>query len=259
VIVTAVSLHHINQTRKTQQVWLNNVTEEATVRQQLTVLFPSISPNNHFFSVRFPIAPQFTRSVVQLWYDTPLERPGGSLDHLFAWGRADRNFVVLDSAGGLVYNLMPELQEYDETIFLWAQQSRRAWIDADGKETAVTDPDTSLPIVEAQNGRQLAIKMTPQNGSWLSHSLIATIPPNGELQTAILPRPGLRYRLRLRTLEGKESILLDASAGAMENWQPVVISLAEYAGTAVTLRFEIWGEDVSGYWANPRLVVDEIK
>jgi hypothetical protein len=262
-MVTAVSLHHISQTRNTQQQWLANVTEEAEVRQQLAELFPSISPDNHFFSVRFPIAPQFTRSVVQLWYDTPLERPGGSLDHLFAAGRANRDFVVLDYADGQVVNLMPELQQHDETIFLWAQQSRRAWLEEDGKETAVPNSDTSLPIVEAQNGRQLAIKMTPQNGRWLSHSVITTIPPNSELHTAILPRPGLRYRLRLRTLEGEEIVLLDMNEGQVESWQPVVISLEAYAGTGVTLRFEIWGEnvteDVSGYWANPRLVVDEIE
>jgi len=197
---------------------------------------------------------------VQLWYDTPLERPGGSLDHLLAAGRANRNFVVLDYADGQVNNLMPELQEHDETIFLWAQQSRRNWIEADGEETAVPDPDNSLPIVEAQNGSQLAIKMTPQNGRWLSHSVIATIPLNGELHTAILPRSGLRYRLRLRTLEGEEVVLLDTNEGPVENWQPVTFPMEAYAGTAVTLRFEIWGndvsEDVSGYWANPRLVVD---
>ncbi|MAT97099.1 MAG: hypothetical protein CL608_08155 [Anaerolineaceae bacterium] len=261
VMVTAVSLHHINQTQNTQQVWLNNVTEEARVRQQLAELFPNISPDNHFFAVRFPIAPQFTRSAVQLWYDTPLERPGGSLDHLFAWGRANPDFVVLDYADGQVYNLMPELQEHDETIFLWAQQSRRFWIEANGEETAVPDPDTSLPIVETQNGSQLAIKMTPQNGRWLSHRVLPTIPPNSELHTAILPRSGLRYRLRLHTLEGEEVTLLETGEGEVEKWQPVVITLEEYAGTAVTLRFEIWGEgaaeDVSGYWANPRLVVDE--
>jgi hypothetical protein len=109
----------------------------------------------------------------------------------------------------------------------------------------------------------LAIKITPENGRWLSHSVIATIPPNGELHTAILPRPGLRYRLRLRTLEGEETILLDTGEGELENWQPITIPLDAHAGTAVTLRFEIWGEniaeDVSGYWANPRLVVDEIE
>jgi hypothetical protein len=145
VVVTAVALYHVSETRKIQQDWLNNVTEEATARQQLADLFPTISPDNHFFAVRFPIAPQFTRSVVQLWYDTPLERPGGSLDHLRAVDEADRTFVVLDYADGQVYNLMPELQQHDQTIFLWAKPFSQFWLEADGQETAVPQPETTLP------------------------------------------------------------------------------------------------------------------
>lgn len=114
--VTAVALYHLGQTQKVQQDWLNNVTEEAVVRQQLADLFPTISPDNHFFAVRFPIAPPFTRSVIQLWYDTPLKCPGWWSDHLRAEGQADPTFVVLDYADGQVYNLMPELQEHDQTI-----------------------------------------------------------------------------------------------------------------------------------------------
>lgn len=260
VIVTAVALYHLNQTRITQQLWLNNVTEEAIARQQLAELFPTISPDNHFFAVRFPIAPPFTRSVVQLWYDTPLKRPGGGLEHLRAAGQADRSFVVLDYADGRLYNLMPELQAHDETIFLWAKPLVQEWIDADGVETAVPQPETTLPIVAAQNGSQLAIKMTPENGRWLAYGTTVVVPENSMLQTAVLPQPGLHYRLRLIPAVGQEVTLFDSATGAPQNWQPVEVSLEAYTETAVTLRFEIWGndvsEDVSGYWANPRLVVD---
>ncbi len=260
VIVTAVSLHHLSQVRNTQQQWLNNVTEQAIARQQLAELFPTIRPENHFFAVRFPIAPSFTRSVVQLWYDTPLARPGGGLDHLREVSRVTRNFVVLDYAEGQVYNLMPELQQHDETIFLWNQPSRQVWLAEDGSETAVSQPDNTLPIVTAQNGSQLALKMTPENGRWLSHAVVVPISANNQLQTAVLPQPGLHYRIRLLTTSGDEVALFDSADGEAQNWQPVTIPLDAYAGTAVTLRFEVWGEnvaeDMSGYWANPRLVVN---
>ena len=259
-VITAVSLHHLNQTRITQRQWLDNVTEEAAAREQLAELFPTISPNNHFFSVRFPVAPQFTRSVVQLWYDTPLERPGGSLDHLRAVDRATRDFIVLDYADGQVYNLMPKLQQHDETIFLWAQPSRQVWLEEDGSETAVDNPDNTLPIVQAPNGNKLALKMTPENGRWLSHSIITTIPANSELHTAILTQASLRYRLRLITTNGEEAILLDSSGGEGQNWRLIAIPLEAHAGTAVTLRFEVLGEDVaegvSGFWGNPCLVIN---
>ena len=261
VIVTAVSLHHLNQVRNSQQQWLNNVTQQAIARQQLAELFPTISPDNHFFSVRFPIAPKFTRNVVQLWYDTPLARPGGSLDHLREVSRASRDFVVLDYADGQIYNLMPELQEHDVTIFLWNQPSRQVWLNGDGSETAVAQPDNTLPIVTAQNGSQLALKMTPENGRWLSHAIVLPISTNNQLQTAVLPQPGLRYRIRLQTSGSEAATLYDSTGGTAQHWQPVTLPLDAYAGTAVTLTFEIWGgnraENSSGSWANPRLVIDE--
>ena len=259
VIVTAVALYHASHTRKIQQDWLNNVTEEAVARQQLKAMFPTISPDDHFFAVRFPIAPQFTRSVVQLWYDTPLERPGGGLDHLRAVNEADRTFVVLDYANGQVYNLMPELQQHDQTIFLWAKPLVQFWLEADGQETAVPQPETTLPVVEAQNGRQLAVKMTPENGRWLVYSTTVVVPENSMLQTAVLPQPGLRYRLRLIPVSGDEVTLFDSATGELQNWQPVEIPLDSYGETPVTLRFEVQGdglaEEISGYWANPRLAV----
>ena len=260
VLVTAVSLYHIGNTRNTQKEWLDNVTEEAIAQQQLKALFPAISPDDHFFSVRFPIAPQFTRDVVQLWYDTPLERPGGGLDQLRATGQADRSFVVLDYADGQLYNLMPELQAHDETIFLWAKPLVQEWISEDGAETAVPQPQTTIPIVDAQNGSQLAIKMTPENGRWLSYSTTLTLPENSALQTAVLPQPGLRYRLRLIPAVGSEVILFDSDSGEAKNWQPLEIPLEVYGETAVTIRFEVLAEnaaeDMVGYWGNPRLAVD---
>lgn len=259
VIVTAVSLYHISQNQATQQRWLDNVTEEALARQQLTELFPGISPQNHFFAVRFPIAPEFIRSVVQLWYQTPLEHPGGSLEVLQELGQADRTFVVLDYAEGQVYNLMPELQQHDETIFLWAKPFSQFWLEADGQETAVPQPKLTIPIVAAQNGSQLAIKMTPPNGRWLSYSTTFTVPENSELQTAVLHRPGIHYRLRLILLNGKTVTLFASNTGTAQTWDSVKISLEAYEAMPVTLRFEVLGnnaaKNASAYWGNPRLTL----
>jgi hypothetical protein len=82
-----------------------------------------------------------------------------------------------------------------------------------------------------------------------------------ELQTAVLPQPGLRYRLRLRTFNGDEVTLFDTASEESEKWQAVTIPLDSYAGTAVTIFFQVWTEktvenETSGYWANPRLIVN---
>ena len=260
VLATAVSLHHLHQIDLTQIQWLNNAIEEENAREQLAELFPTISPDNHFFSVRFPIAPQFTRAVVQLWYDTSLERPGGALPQLRAADPITRDFVVLDYNNGQVYNLMPELQLHDETIFLWKERAQQVWLDETGTEISVPEPDATLPIVAAENGSQLAIKLTPANGRWLSHKIRLEIPPNSVLETAVLPQPGVSYRLRLQTADGEQQIVFEQSGDAAQEWQPISVPLAEYAGSTLTLRFEVLGEnlaeDSGAYWANPRLGID---
>ena len=254
VVAIAVTLHHINQTTIAQENWLLEVAEEAVAREKLAELFPTISPESHFFAYRFPIAPQFTRSVVQLWYDTPLEPPGGSLDHLRQEEVATRDFVVLDYHDGQMTNLMPELQQHDETIFLWARPSHQEWIAEDGTETAVPNPDNTLPVVKAPNGTHLSLQMTPENGRWLSHTVVMTVPTDSELHTAVLNQSNLRYRLRLITAGGEEVILFDEVGNGTNRWQPIIAPLMAYGETAVMLRFEVWGDGVPVYWANPRLV-----
>ncbi|WP_420643828.1 hypothetical protein [Candidatus Leptofilum sp.] len=257
--VTAVSVHHFSQIRQTQQEWLENVAEEAAARTQLAELFPTITPDSHFFAVRFPISPNFTRTVVQLWYDTSLERPGGSLSHLGSVGRADPTFVVLDYQDGELYNLMPSLQQYEETIFLWTEAGELTWLDEDGEETAVSEaPTSNLSVYHNPASSQLALSMKPQNDLWLSHRIELSLPVNSELQTAILTTLGTHYRVRLVTSSGEEQILYESSGEGGTVWQPVEIPLGLYSDTAVSLYFEVRGEnladDATAYWANPRLV-----
>ena len=263
LLVTAVSWHHLQKIQASQQLWLNNVAEEAEAREQLSAKIPSITPDDHFFAVRFPIAPTFTRTVIQLWYDTPLESPGGDLAQLRRAGRADPSFVVLDYRDGVVYNLMPSLQQYEETIFLWADEGELVWLDENGNETAVTDQNRrNLAVYRATNGSQLALNLHAENGRWLAHKVDLTLPVNSELQTAVLPTFGLQYRLRLVTNSGEARILYESGETVGTVWQPVAIPLGLFADTAVTLYFEVRGEnltdDSAAYWANPRLVRGEL-
>jgi hypothetical protein len=260
VAVTAVSFHHFNQIRQTQQRWLADVTEEAETRKQLAELFPTISPDNHFFAVRFPIAPMFTRTVVQLWYDTPLERPGGGLDQLRTASPVTRDFVVLDYDDGQLVNLMPELQQHDETIFLWAQRVQQVWLDASGRETILPDPEATLPILASPSGSQLVLKLTPTNGRWLSHKISLELPESSVLETAVLPQPGLHYRVRLQTNSGGAQILYETTGDESPDWQRISVPLHASSGSTVTLRLEVFGENLgensAAYWANPRVGID---
>ncbi len=233
--------HHINQTRQIQGDWLENVLEEATARQQLLEIIPTLTTENHIFAVRFPIAPRFMRSVAQVWYDLPLERPGGSLEHLRAAKEADPTYYVLDYADGRVYNLMPDLQDHDRTIFLWAR--------------AATPAPT---VVSAPNGRQLALKVTPPPGQWQSLEYTWQIPQNSALKTAVLLQPGLTYRVRIQSdLEPPQTVAEVTALSDKAAWKETTIPLESYWGQTITISLEAKSnDDTPAFWGNPRLVVD---
>jgi hypothetical protein len=237
VLLTAVTIHNIAEIRPSQRAWLANVTEEKEAREQLVELIPELTPDTHIFSFRFPISPDFTRSVMQVWYDVWLERPGGSLKHLAAHGRADPTFIVLDYENGQVYNLMPELADFAETIFLWVDQ-----VD-------------EMTVVNGENGRRLAVPIIPTPDEWTGHNYTVNVTGGLELRTAVLAQPDMVYRLRLddATLFEQPSL----PAGSPATWVDVAIPLAEYEGE----RVEMWLEATAvneteqlAYWANPRLV-----
>jgi len=232
---------HIFQTRQIQADWLENVLEEETARQQLREIIPALTTEDHIFAVRFPIAPRFTRSVAQVWYDLPLERPGGSLEHLRAAKEADPTYYVLDYADGRVYNLMPDLQEHDRTIFLWARST------------------TPAPaVVSAPNGRQLALKATPPPGQWQSLEYTLQIPQNSGLKTAVLLQPGLTYRIRIQEAFAPPQTVAEVTAVSDQAaWEEILVPLEPYWGKSITISLEATSaEDTPAYWGNPRLVVD---
>ncbi len=245
LIIAAVILlimgSHIYQVRLVQADWLANVLEEESARQQLREIIPTLTPDNHIFAVRFPIAPRFMRSVAQVWYDLPLERPGGSLEHLRAAKEADPSYYVLDYTDGRVYNLMPDLQEYDRTIFLWA--------------VAETPAPT---VVSAPNGRQLALKVTPSPGQWQSLEYTRQIPRNSALKTAVLLQPGLTYRVRIQGDFAPPQTVTEVTAVSDQAaWEEILVPLEPYWGKTITISLEATSaDDTPAYWGNPRLVVD---
>lgn len=237
VLLTAVTIHNISEIRVSQRAWLANVTEEEEAKEQLYTLIPALTANNHIFSFRFPISPDFTRSVMQVWYDVWLERPGGSLKHLAAHGRADSTFIVLDYDNGQVYNLLPELADFDETIFLWVDQVDK------------------MTVLNGENGRRLAIPITPVPGEWAGQNYTVNVTEGLELRTAVLAQPDIAYRLRLDGETLFEQPALPADSPAV--WVDVLIPLSEYEGERVEAWLEataVAGTDQLAYWANPRLV-----
>lgn len=250
LLLTAVVFHHARQVRQAQQDWLANVTEEEAAKAQLFDLFPSLTAENHIFAYRFPIAPDFMRSVAQIWYGLRLERPGGGLAHLAAHGRANPDFIVLDYEDGQVVELMPEVREGEETTFLWA----------------LGEGSQEMTVVSAGDERRLALPSTPSPGQWTGQSMRVTVPEGAHLRTAVLAQPGVVYRLRLgQTVD--EAVIAFAqpalAAGSRPAWVSVDLPLANQAGMEIGIWLEAAAEaaaeegvggEATAYWANPRLV-----
>jgi hypothetical protein len=136
---------------------------------------------------------------------------------------------------------MPDLQEYDRTIFLWAVA------------------ETPAPaVVSAPNGRQLALKVTPSPGQWQSLEYTRQIPRNSALKTAVLLQPGLTYRVRIQSDFAPLQTVTEVTAVSDQAaWEEILVPLEPYWGKTITISLEATSvDDTPAYWGNPRLVVD---
>lgn len=237
LLLTAVSWHHWREIQPIQQSWLANVNEEEVAKVQLQALYPSLSPDNHLFSYRFPILPDFTRSVMQVWYDVWLARPGGSLYHLALHGQATPDFIVLDYADGQVYNLMPELADAPATFFLWVDQ----W--------------EQMTVVQ----KQLALPLPTEAHEWTGQTYRVQVPADTVLQTAVYTEAGVGYQILLAE-EGQTPTavfewLPTEAEGAAAEWHNIRLPLQAYADKTVTIRLQATAvaEAQTAYFANPRL------
>ena len=260
LIVTVSILLHANGAYSTQQKWLASTREEKNTELQLKSMMPTIDGDQHFFSFRFPVAPDFTNAVIQVWYNTTLAPPGGSLGHLQAQGQATADFVVLDYSDGKVYNLMPELQAHVETIFLWATAYTDLIIkDDDTPQILSTDQSIQWRIVDDGIKRQFAIPMplADERDAWVSRQFVSDIPENSALQTAVFPQPNAAYRIRIIRSNGQTETLFQLNPTDETSWQETTIPLNDYWNTSVIITLEVQGDkDTAVYWANPRFVID---
>ncbi len=248
----------INQVRLVQKQWAADAAEEESARVQLTALLPEIDETMHIFAYRFPITPEFLRSVLQVWYgrQEPYRQPFGPLQRLQLHGQATPRFYMLDwDENGRLYNLMPELQQRQRTYFVW---SKPAQIEILTGETAVAETGAQqLSVAGPANDRRLSVRLDPpENGDWRSLMYVVQVPEESVLETAVR-RTGpdsapLRLRARLTAANTTTTLLEVKINPGDESWHEMRIDMGEYAGMNVELRLEVAGAG-NGYWANPRL------
>ncbi|MBK8984866.1 MAG: hypothetical protein IPM39_02105 [Chloroflexi bacterium] len=267
VVMGVILLAHISAIRKTQQAWLGRAERDAAAEQQLKAILPAVGPQTHVFANRFPITPQFFRAVTEVWYDLSarLPQPVGSFAQLQLHGRATRDFYVFDYEAGRVFNLMPELQLSDETIFLWSNTPRLDVVDEAGQvvDLATAAAETSFAIVEAGGERRFTVKVAPvaETAGWLSVMyVVPQVPAGSDLRLAFRSdAPGATpFRVRLIRANAEVVTLAEGLFSPEQGWAEVMASLAGYGGESVVVRLETAvSSPHTAYWANPRLAIDD--
>ena len=266
VVVTAVLLYHTVQIRQTAGRWLERAQRDQLAEQQMKAILPALTPETHVFANRFPITPQFFRAVTEVWYGQSrrLPPPVGSFTQLQEAGRATRDYYLFDYDDGRVYNLMPELQRSDETVFLWNSDPRLDVVDDDGKvlEPATEKAAASFAIITTNGAPRFAVQTAPtaEPGGWLS--LLYVVPQvlaGSDLRLAFHTDADGETPFRVRLVRPDEPpiTLAEGVFTPEQGWAEVVAPLTEFGGESVEIGLETAvSPPHTAYWANPRMTVD---
>jgi hypothetical protein len=279
LLVALLLLLHTVTTFRMQAIWLAMANRDREARQQMLVLMPAVTADTHVFAYRFASHPSYLPATVKVWYEQPLAEPGGSLEQLKRAGQATRSYYLFDYEDGRLTNLMPELQQYDQTIFLWALAPQVFLVADDGqKQASVSGNWQEMIVAGPPADRRLALS-TPlpdeRGREWLSLAYTLTLPPGSRLQLAarqpVAASAGgtlLAYRVRLQDSTGAGETLWrqEWPVGTFDGrqaWTDLLLPLEPYWNKPITLYLEIWadGELVGdhGYWGNPSLVLGRIR
>ena len=241
-------LHFSQQLTEAQLVWETKVNREKEAEAQLKSQLTSLSPNAHPFAYRFPITPAFLRSVLHVWYDTPLPPPpSGPFSALEAGDEVPVNSLFIDYANDTVILLPTPDPQPGEA--LWRQPP-------------LADPNASAPrlsVAGPTNDRRLTLPVSPPATSttWgvLTYRLLLEDAVT-TLYVSTWMEPGLHYRVRITPLGGETAVLWEAVAtGETAVWQPLQLPLPGAPGMVVDLSLEAQftgeTEPPLAHWATP--------
>jgi len=246
--------------RSEQDAMLEHANQVEKSRLQLEEILPDPNRNNRLFAKRFILTPPYLPPVASVWFDTP-DLAGGSLVALKNQHDVNNQDYVLDYEDGVLYNLLPELQQSRHTYLLWRQPPLSAMLLYESDSRPLNNEELQMDELVKRTGRnRFGIVVQPGETGWASLLYEVTIPEDSQLAFGLFPSPKQSYRVRAVDSEGESQILysLKATAEATE-WLDVYLPLSEYQGEAVDLYFEYQAHPnakAQGFWANPRLVME---
>ena len=257
LILTAVFLYHLQITHNTQASWLERAERYHKAEMQVKELLPSVDMSTTVFAHRFPITPSFLPATFQVWYETTMNTAvGGGLPQLQQVGRATRDYYVFDYQEGDVVNLMPELQEHEETIFLWAGNGRLEQI---SNQNLITQtPNANLSPIVTGTTNDLRVSIVPPAletaDTWNSIIYPITVPANSQLQFSLFtPNAETAFRVRVLGRGSEWDTIWETAVVTPNQWTDTTVPLRDYWDQSVIIRLESTHD---GLWGNPRFTIN---
>jgi len=252
-----------------QKKWQEFVTETDAIRAQVLAAYPNVQPDTHFFAYNLPPVPDYIQSMASVWYETKLDALGGDWTRLLRYGRATEQFYLLNVEDGQLENILPELQAYKETIFIWDPNPLMEVI-AHDSTTQPADPGAYAlgQIVGPPGERRLGMFMHPPapDIGWISATYPVTIPEGSALAFGIYKawadvegEDGITFRINFFPDNGGEVVLFQESIESPEaTWRQHVVDVSGFAGQTGRMQFQVSANgnilNDHGFWNVPRFV-----
>ena len=252
-----------------QKEWHGFVTETDAIRAQVLAAYPNIQPDTHFFAYNLPPVPDYIQSMASVWYETKLDALGGDWTRLLRYGRATEQFYILNIENGQLENILPELQAYTETIFVWDSNPLMEVVAHDGSAQPADPGAYALgQIVGPFGERRLGAFMHPPapDIGWISATYPVTIPEDSALAFGtykawadIEGEDGMTFRVKFLPDGGGAAVLFQESIDSPEaTWRQHVVDVSGFAGQTGRMQFQVSANgnilNDHGFWSVPRFV-----
>lgn len=271
-IVANIFFHQIPLSLRSQRQWQEDAAVAASNAAQIKSLVPDISEYTHFFAYDMPPITDYIQSMAAVWFDVKLDGRGGHWKRLLGSGYATSHDYFLNYENGLVYNAMPELQQYEKTYFVWQTDPIAEIIHFDGTSETLDPTTYNLdrivgPPGQKRFGFSMCQPMTDYGWASLTYNTIVT---DGSFLMFGIRRDwehankdGMIFRINIVDSTNDQQILFYKLMDSLgENWTELALDMKKYWGQTVSLQFQVRAiENPSlecGYWANPRLIVNDV-
>ncbi len=252
-----------------QKTWQAYVDETTAIKKQVLEAYPHIDADTHFFAYNLPPVPDYIQSMASVWYGINLNSFGGSWDRLLRYGLATNKYFILSVEDGKLVNVMPELQDYKETAFIWDSMPKMEIITRDG-QTLPIDPGAYAldQIVGPSAGYRLGMFMHPPSPDvgWASATFPVTIPNNSALAFAtykawadVDSEDGMTFRVNFLPDDGAPITIFQESIDTPEStWRHHLVDVSGMSGRSGHMQFQVSANgnllNDHGFWTMPRLV-----